>query len=306
MTECERIIEQGILPKSFFEEEVRCDFLVTKERKKVWAVLLDMMLKFDEVCKHHGLQYFLGGGTLLGAVRHKGFIPWDDDIDINMKREDYEKLLILQDEFKVPYFLQNPDTDPEAFYSYSRLVNINTTAFSRMFAWQDMKHGLFIDVFPMDSWKEEDEERFEQIKALSRENSTYMRMKNPYLSEDDKLRVSNWSGTPPYAVYKEIQEIAQRDNNVETPCLMAGVITNYSFQKKLRPKQAYEKAVSYEFEGFHFLGPEKADEVLRGQYGDYMQLPPIDKRAKAGVWHENAIFNPDIPYTEYMKTYRNK
>jgi len=306
MTECERIIEQGILPQSFFEEEVRCEFLVTKERKKIWAILLDMMIKFDEVCQRHGLQYFLGGGTLLGAVRHKGFIPWDDDIDINMKREDYEKLLSLYSEFKVPYFLQNPDTDPEAFYSYSRLVNVNTTAFSRMFAWQEMKHGLFIDIFPMDNWREEDEARFEQIKALNRENSTYMRMKNPYLCNEDKIRVKNWLGRNPYEVYKEIQILAQRDNNVDTSYLMAGIITNYSFQKKLRPKQAYEKAVPYEFEGFQFLGPKNADEVLRGQYGDYMQLPPIDKRAKASVWHENAIFNPDIPYTEYMKTYRNQ
>ncbi len=91
MTECERIIEQGILPKSFFEQEERCDFLVTEKRKKIWAVLLDLLIKFDFVCKKYSLTYFLADGTLLGAARHQGFIPWDDDIDVSMPREDYEK-----------------------------------------------------------------------------------------------------------------------------------------------------------------------------------------------------------------------
>ena len=95
MTEKERIIKEGRIPEIFFEEEVRCDFLVTQDRKKLWAVLLDMLLKIDDVCKKYHLTYFLEAGTLLGAIRHKGMIPWDDDIDIFMPRKDYNKFILL-------------------------------------------------------------------------------------------------------------------------------------------------------------------------------------------------------------------
>lgn len=95
MTECERIIKEGILPASFFEEETICDFLVTKERKKIWAVLLDMLIQVDRICRKHNLKYFMAFGSLLGVVRHNGFIPWDDDIDICMPRDDYEKFIVI-------------------------------------------------------------------------------------------------------------------------------------------------------------------------------------------------------------------
>ena len=95
MTECERIIASGILPEEFLREEIRCDYLVTEKYKKVWAVEIDLLLELDRVCRKHGLKYFLMYGTLLGAVRHGGFVPWDDDLDVIMLRGDYEKLQYL-------------------------------------------------------------------------------------------------------------------------------------------------------------------------------------------------------------------
>ena len=84
MTECERIINDGILPESFFKEESLCDFPVTKERKKIWAVNVDLLCRFDSVCRKHHLRYSVAFGSLLGIVRHHGFIPWDDDIIIRL------------------------------------------------------------------------------------------------------------------------------------------------------------------------------------------------------------------------------
>ena len=91
------------------EEEIICNFRVSSKRKKVWKVELDLLNNFIEICNKYKLTYFAIGGTLLGAIRHKGFIPWDDDIDIGMPREDYNKLLeIAKKEFKNPIFFQTP------------------------------------------------------------------------------------------------------------------------------------------------------------------------------------------------------
>ena len=91
----------------FWEEEIRNDFIVTKERKKVWAVELNMLEMLDDICKRHGLQYFVDYGTLLGAVSHKGFVPWDDDIDVTMFRDDCEKFKkVAVEEIREPYFFK--------------------------------------------------------------------------------------------------------------------------------------------------------------------------------------------------------
>ena len=111
MTECERLVAAGVFSPDFFREETRCDFLVTTERKKIWAVELDLLMQFDRVCRKHGLRYFMFVGSLLGAIRHRGFVPWDDDIDLVLPRDDYETMLKLGDEFPAPYFLQSPWTD---------------------------------------------------------------------------------------------------------------------------------------------------------------------------------------------------
>ena len=95
------------IPNGFFEEEERNGYVITKKRKEIWAVEIDMLLKFIYVCEKHNLKYFADSGTLLGAARHNGFIPWDDDIDVAMLRKDYDKFCkIAINEFKYPYFFK--------------------------------------------------------------------------------------------------------------------------------------------------------------------------------------------------------
>lgn len=142
------------LPDEFFAEEVRCDHTISTKIKKIWAIELDLLNEFQRVCKKHNITYFANGGTLLGAVRHKGFIPWDDDIDVMMLREDYERFCeITPDEFKHPYFLQTQETDFGFKRAFARLRNSETTGIT---GWEKCvklptNKGIFIDIFPINN-----------------------------------------------------------------------------------------------------------------------------------------------------------
>lgn len=297
MTEAERIKDSGILPTSFFDEEVRCGFLVNTSLKKIWAIELEMMLIFDRVCKKHNLKYFLMYGTLLGAIRHKGFIPWDDDVDIGMPRNDYEKLLTLGKEFPAPLFLQNHSTDPEYCSSYTRLRNTNTTAISKMLRYQKMNHGIFLDIFPFDNTPGiETEDRHEVVDKLNRENGTFMKLKNPDLDEKNRIRVQNYSGRDPSETLKEIDDIATRYNNQETEyvCSIVNTMGKFDFFKR---EDAYN-TILWDYEGFKFPIPSGYDNVLKEVFGNYMDLPPVEKR---GVQHSHYIFDPDKPFKNYLE-----
>lgn len=299
MTEIERIMSTGVLPEDFFKEEVRCDFLVDEKRKKLWAVEIDLLVEFDRVCKKHNLKYFLMGGSLIGAMRHNGFIPWDDDIDVAMLREDYEKLLkIGASEFKEPYFLQTPQTDEGYYFSFAKLRNSNTSAISHAFRYEKFNQGILMDIFPLDNCMLDDlEERFNKINALVTDNSTYMRMSNPNPSEADKERISKHSGRNPMDVYNEIQSIAMQYKDIETEYVSTAVLTAYKYDTLLYKKSWFDEIIYKDFEGIEFAIPKMYDEALRVQYGDYMQLPPKEKR---GQCHSTTLFNADVPYKELI------
>ena len=154
-------------PDSFFKEEERSGFLVTQKIKELWAVELDLLMELERVCKKHHIKYFVMFGTLLGAVRHKGFIPWDDDIDVAMERSDFNKLMSLKDEFKSPYFLQTEKTDKGCHTFYAKLRNSDTAAILKPEIEYGYRYnrGIFLDIFIMDPLpndkKEEEEFRIE-------------------------------------------------------------------------------------------------------------------------------------------------
>ena len=143
------------LPEHFLEKEVRCGYEVSEKLKKIWAVELDLLNELLDVCKKHGINVQVFAGTLLGAVRHKGFIPWDDDVDVAMSREDFKKLCaVAPDEFKEPYFFQTALNDRKHFFGFGRLRNCLTTGVIRGHESPDYNNGIYIDVFPLDGFPE--------------------------------------------------------------------------------------------------------------------------------------------------------
>lgn len=299
MTEAERIIQSGLLPSDYLKEETRNDFFVDSKRKKIWAIELEMLLTLDGICKKHGLRYYILYGTLLGAVRHKSFIPWDDDVDVGMPREDYEKLLSLHSEFESPLFLQCQATDPECFISYARIRNGNTTAISKILKYQKFNHGIFLDIFPLDNvLKNEGTARFDAINRLNIENGTYMRRTNPNLDERNRKRVEAYlrAGRNPKEDFREIQRIAQ-EKNAEAPELYSSLVCTLTPLETISfDHRFFASSVPLEIDGFSFSAPVGYREILIQSYGNYMDLPPVEKR---GLQHSHYIFDPDKPFYDY-------
>ena len=142
------------IPQDFLKEEIRYNYRVSQKTKELWAVMLDLLCELDRVCKKYNLTYFANGGTMIGAIRHKGFIPWDDDLDVMMLRKDYDKLMeVGPSEFKHPYFLQTKYTEPSSPSFFAKLRNSTTTALDEgeKHSIMDYNKGIFIDIFPYDA-----------------------------------------------------------------------------------------------------------------------------------------------------------
>ncbi|MBQ4564254.1 MAG: LicD family protein, partial [Lachnospiraceae bacterium] len=150
------------LPERFLEEEVRDGYTISTEMKANWAVQMDLLAEFDRVCKEHNIEYFACGGTLLGAVRHGGYIPWDDDIDLMITRDNYNKLCACgPTAFTGRYFFQTEDTDPGTLRNHAQLRNSETTGVIReeaQYKYQ-FNQGIFLDIFPLDNLPERGMER---------------------------------------------------------------------------------------------------------------------------------------------------
>ena len=140
------------LPDSFFDEQDRLGFHIDRKRKELWAIELDMLYELDRVCNKLNVQYFLDGGTLLGAARDGHIIPWDDDIDVSMLRKDYDVFLHeAPKEFEPPFFLQTGYTEKNYFRGHCQLRRSDTCAIlpgelGKVY----YNQGIFLDIFVLD------------------------------------------------------------------------------------------------------------------------------------------------------------
>lgn len=252
--------------------------------RKLQLTEAEMLDEIVRVCDKHKLQYFLIGGTLLGAVRHKGFIPWDDDLDIAMPRKDYEKFQkICSKELNEQYYLHSIDTDPEYWVSFIKVRKKNTVFEPRQDVTIDTPYkGVYIDIFPLDNAKKE-RSFLQNIQAYACKGLTsfqYRRRKatmvtktpvglkilTPFLSMFSIKTISKWIGS-----------IMQWNKNEKAPYFV-NIGSFINFHKQTMPKEKFLPACKIEFEGKLYSAPRDYDYVLHRLYGDYMQLPPEDKR----------------------------
>ncbi len=300
MTQIERIIKEGIVSKNFLKEETVCDFHITEQIKKIQAISLDMLIKFDDVCKRNNLKYYLAFGSLIGAIRHKGFIPWDVDIDVLMPREDYEKLSIMTEAFEYPYFLQTPETDKGYLGAITRIRNSETCAFHHYWGATGYNNGLWIDIFPLDKCMPEDrEEMFKQIDFYNSYNSAFMKIAGNNVNEKGrKILLNNLDLSPKESVAR-IKKLATKYRYSETKYVTLYVMTGFlSYEYYMWEKDDFAETIDLDFCGYKFPGPIGFDRLLKKIYGNYMELPPIDQRERAHQWVD---IDTDKSYLEVFK-----
>lgn len=291
--------------ESFFKEELRSGFRVNEKRKKVWAVELQLLEKFDEVCRKYDLTYYAYYGTLLGAVRHQGFIPWDDDIDVVMFREDYEKFqAVAPAEFIEPYFFQNSYTD-QMLWFFSKIRDSRTTAIE--FSARNLNQGIFIDVFPLDDVPDGVHEEFLTVLEVQRE--IWYTINNPKKILIDLEAGKQFTLDTDILLSLIKMDRSQRLREFETFSLSyagqserVNLITSELSQDHYKSvkREWFQEKIYLPFEGIQIPAPAEYDKILKQSYGDYHQFVP------GGTAHEGMIIDPDIPYKEYFEKYMPK
>lgn len=291
------------LPDSFFHEEVRDDYLVSAKIKELWAIQLDLLCEFDRVCKKYGLKYVLDFGTLLGAIRHKGYIPWDDDLDVSMLREDYDKLMeVAPMEFKEPYFLLSYLTEKNYDRAVTKLVRTDTAYLhgKDLRREPDYVRGIFMDIFVFDNMPAIDDETIKSMVHYTDDVYYRILLMTHFPTRDDGIKMPAkllryWYYRLRYgSARKEYKRLDQKAKSHPATGYVGTVTYVYPHYC---PLSVYDEIIEVPFEHLMMPVPAGYDEVLRLRYGDYMT--PV----QGGSWHTMAYFDTDRPYKEVAKEY---
>lgn len=264
--------------------------LTPEEFRTMQLLELDMLIEFDRICRKYNIKYCITCGTLLGAVRHKGYIPWDDDADIAMLREDYEKFRKVAKELdsSICYF-QDHYNDPEYLWQYAKLRRTGTSFVRVGQEHMKGKTGVFIDIFILDDApKSVLGMIIQDFYCFCLRKILYARVGK--VNEKGVLKViySLLSYIPVDWVYSRVEKMANKSSNKTKNRVRTLLFPTFGklymknrHSAKIRyamPKKWFLDRTEYEFEGHKFYGTKDYDKFLRYVYNDYMKLPPKDKR----------------------------
>ena len=251
--------------------------LSIEEAKKIELDILDFI---DSFCKEHGINYCINYGTLIGAIRHKGFIPWDDDIDLSMTRENYERFIQLFSEKQSRYQILSLETDDQYFNNFIKIVDPTTKIIDTRNT-KTYDSGVFIDIFPMDTFNDTKVVdicyKLESFKLLS-----FSKHKNIVYGDSklkDLIRTLFWLLLRPVSprffanqIEKQIQKYRVKDGKY------IAFIQSKAKEKEIFPRDMFDELIETPFEHLVLPAPKHFDAVLKQFYDDYMTVPPKEKQ----------------------------
>ncbi len=281
MEEKRTSLDNLIFPPSFFEDEVREGFLVTTMMKRYWASQLKVLSLVDAICRRHNLKWFADYGTLLGAVRHGGFIPWDDDLDICMLREDWNTFFeVAENELPEGFKVLTVRNNSEYEEIIGRVVNSPAidTSCEHLSMFFGCPYTVGVDIFPLDGLYNDPEKEKDRIERTRKTLDSYEAETSPIKKRQLLLKVERLYGECPTL-------------DAENLALMPFYIPE---GHHIFPKKLYENCVELAFENTYIRAPGRYDELLSLVYGDYLKV------YKGGGMHDYPV------YTHQEKMLRDK
>ena len=262
-----------------------------KDLRKAQLLMLKILKEVHKICEENNIKYFLSDGTLIGAIRHQGFIPWDDDLDIGMLREDYEKFCKIAPQILSENFiLQNFQTDKGYGLQFGKVILKNTVWIEKVAKNTNRQwSGIYIDIFPYDNITEN-----KKMQKLI--NRLYIFIQGLILIKFKYINISNYESMAKKLKYvlKKIylctiskklliyirDSICKRYLNKSNT-----LVTKYggNFYKNQNPYNIYKDLTLQTFEDTSFYIPKNYDKILKNLYGNYMEIPPIEKQRQHGI-----------------------
>lgn len=267
--------------------------------KNVKSVQLAILTEFDTICKENNIKYSLAYGTALGAIRHKGYIPWDDDIDVMMLRSEYIKLShIWYEQSKNKYFFQTYMSDKNYPYPFAKIRDSNTTFIEENVKGLNMNHGIFIDVFTYDSIADN---VFKRTLQLISAEIIWVILKKDGQGTIKNMIFRSIDTLIPYKLKNRIcmgLESAIYRLGMGKSSNVANLGYGYKLVERKIPKVGCQSTKVVKFEKNEFNVFKGIEDHLISNYGDYMKLPPVEERVSGHGYHE---LDHTKSYKEYKK-----
>lgn len=254
--------------------------------RQIQLTQLEILIEVDKICRKHDIKYFLTNGTLLGAVRHKGFIPWDDDIDIGMHRKDYDNFLeIANKELDEKYFCQSIYSETNYYLPFAKIRKNKTRYVEASAKHVDMNQGVYIDLFPMDNVPDNTFTRF--VHKTGFYILFRIVLAKSGISRPDDRRVLKrmiYGMLKIFLIpFKKRQILLYIDQRMKKfsrnkTQYATSMGSPYGYTREIMPSCMFESVTEIEFEGQLFYSPSRPHEYLTRLYGDYMTPPPVDQR----------------------------
>ncbi len=311
------------IPQEFLQEETREDFTIDVTMKSCWAAQLEVLREIAEICERHNLQWYCAYGTLLGAVRHEGFIPWDDDMDIWMLREDYNKFLqVAATELPKGYVLDGPLTETGYTEYHTLVLNARSVSISpeRLHKFHGCPFATGIDIFPLDYLPKNQADRENVLEIIALMSVLVGIIKQKEWEESDIEDIVNGRNAIADILNVEFKEKIEFENKKKIVSeiykyanylamsygeedgdelvMYISYITNHN---KIFHKDLFSEVIEMPFEGFGVPVPCGYDEILRKQYGDY------SIRVQNAAGHDYPLYKKQVKaLQEAMEDLENK